>query len=88
MIDWQDAFPRQCPKLGIEAFLTCVVRPSLIPVLISFFQDEKIKVKLHKLSSKKQNFNGGGPQESIIGNLEYIAQTINNSDCVECDLKK
>ena len=77
MIDWQDAFPRQCPKLGIEAFLTCVVRPSLIPALINYFQDGKIIVKWHKISSKKQNFNGGGPQESIIGNLEYLAQFIN-----------
>ena len=22
MVDWQDAFPRQCPKLGIEAFFS------------------------------------------------------------------
>ena len=25
--DWKDAFPRQCPKLGIEAFIRCGVRP-------------------------------------------------------------
>ena len=38
MIDWSDAFPRQCPYLGIDSFIQCGVRPSLIPVLINYFQ--------------------------------------------------
>ena len=37
LIDWKDAFPNQCPKLGIDAFIQCGVRPSLIPLLISYF---------------------------------------------------
>ena len=32
MVDWKEAYDRQCPKLGVEAFLNCGVRPSLIPV--------------------------------------------------------
>ena len=32
LIDLNNAFPRQCPKLGIEALLKNGVRPSLIPV--------------------------------------------------------
>ena len=47
MIDWSKAFPRQCPKLGVESFMKNGVRPSVIPVLISFFQDRKITVKWH-----------------------------------------
>ena len=39
MIDWKQAFPRQDPKLGIEAFIKCGVRPSLIGVLINYLQD-------------------------------------------------
>ena len=39
LIDWDNAFPRQCPKLGIESFIRNGVRPSLIPVLINYFQD-------------------------------------------------
>ena len=31
LIDWKDAFPRQCPKLGIESFIRNGVRPALIP---------------------------------------------------------
>ena len=84
MFDWQDAFPRQCPKLGIEAFLKCGVRPSLIPVLINYFQDRKMYVKWHNKISHEQHLNGGGPQGSIFGILEYLAQSNNNSDCVEC----
>ena len=25
LYDWKEAFPRQCPKLGVEAFITCGV---------------------------------------------------------------
>ena len=32
LIDWNNAFPRQCPKLGIESFIQNGVRPALIPV--------------------------------------------------------
>ena len=38
-VDWKDAFPNLCHTLGIQAFLDCGVRPSLIPVLISYFKD-------------------------------------------------
>ena len=38
LVDWQQAFPRQCPKLGVQSFIRNGVRPSLIPVIISFFQ--------------------------------------------------
>ena len=30
MVDWKEAYDRQCPKLGVEAFVKCGVRPSLI----------------------------------------------------------
>ena len=30
LYDWKEAFPRQCPKLGVEAFMKCGVRNSLI----------------------------------------------------------
>ena len=39
LIDWSKAFLRQNPKLGVESFLKNGVRPALIPVLTSFFQD-------------------------------------------------
>ena len=85
MFDWQDAFPRQCPKLGIEAFMKCGVRSSLLSVLINYFQNRKMYVKWHNHVSHEQHLNGGGPQGSIIGNQEYLAQSNDNANCVKCD---
>ena len=50
LIDWKDAFPKQCPKLGIESFMRNGVRPSLIPVFINYFQDREMSVKWHGTS--------------------------------------
>ena len=47
MIDWNNAFPRQCPKLGVESFLKNGVRPSLIPMLVNYFQGCEMSVKWH-----------------------------------------
>ena len=34
LYDWKEAFPRQCPKLGVEAFMKCGVRSSLIQLQV------------------------------------------------------
>ena len=39
LIDWSKAFPRQCPRLGVDSFIRNGVRPALIPVLASFFPE-------------------------------------------------
>ena len=41
LIDWSKAFPRQCPQLGVQSFIDNNVRPALIPVLVSFFQNHQ-----------------------------------------------
>ena len=82
LIDWNNAFPRQCPKLGIESFIRNGVRPSLIPVLINYFQDRKMSVKWHGCRSVPKNIHGGGPQGATIGLLEYLSQSNNSADCV------
>ena len=46
MVDWKQAFPRQCPKL-----INNGVRPSLIPLLTNSFQQRKMKVKWHGVES-------------------------------------
>ena len=51
LVDWKEAFPRQCPKLGIESFVKNGVRAPLIPILISYFQNCKMKVKCHGVMS-------------------------------------
>ena len=87
LIDWNNAFPRQCPKLGIEAFVEMGVRPSLIPLLTSYFQDRQMSVKWHGCQSKPIHIKGGGPQGATLGILEYLAQSNKNADGVEFENK-
>ena len=82
LIDWNTAFPRQYPKLGIEAFMKNGFRPSLIPVLINYFHEREMSVKWHGCRSVPRKINGGGPQGATIGILEYLAQSNNSADCV------
>ena len=84
-IDWKQAFPRQCPKLGIEAFIAVGVRPAVIPMLINYFQNRKMCVKWKGVFSEIRRLNGGGPQGGILGILEYLAQSNDNADVVEKD---
>ena len=80
MIDWSKAFDYQSHILGIQSFIDNGVRPSLIPILLSFFQDRKMKVKWNRGLSESRNLPGGGPQGGILGILEYKSQSNNNTD--------
>ena len=79
-IDWNNAFPRQCPKLGVESFVKNGVRPALIPLLVNFFQDRSLSVKWHGLMSSVRKVKGGGPQGATLGLLEYVSQS---NDCAD-----
>ena len=83
LIDWNNAFPRQCPKLGIESFIQNGVRPALIPVLINYFQGRKMSVKWHGCRSVAKDIKGGGPQGATLGLLEYMSQSNHSADCVD-----
>ena len=85
LIDWKDAFPTQCPKLGIEAFIECGVRPSLIPLLMNYLQDRSMVVKWHNKTSKEKALPGGGPQGGLLGIMEYLAQSNKSANCVKPD---
>ena len=85
LIDWNQAFDRQCPKLGIESFISNGVRMSLIPVLVNYFQDRKMKVKWHGVFSSVREMPGGGPQGCHMGQLEYSSQSNDSGDCVSPD---
>ena len=66
-VDWKDAFPNQCPTLGIKAFMKCGIRPSLIPVLISYFEDRSVVVKWHGKPLRSDMFLVAAPREPILG---------------------
>ena len=82
MVDWKQAFPRQDATLGIQSFLKNGVRPSLIPILMSFFEDRKMIVKWHGVQSELKDLPGGGPQGSSVGILEYLSQSNDSASSV------
>ena len=85
MIDWRQAFPRQCPTLAIQSFIRNGVRPALIPILMSFFENRRMAVKWRDAMSVTKRLKGGGPQGSTKGVLSYMSQSNNNTDCVPED---
>ena len=83
LVDWKQAFPRQCPKLGIEAFILIGIRPALIPILINYFQNRNMLVKWKGIYSTVRKLKGGGPQGGTFGILEYLSQSNDNAESVE-----
>ena len=81
-IDWNSAFMRQCPKLGIKSFQKNGVRNAIIPVLVSYFQERHQSIKWKGFNSSPRIVNGGGPQGAKLGILEYLSQSNNSADCV------
>ena len=84
-VDWKQAYSRQCHTLGVESFLKNGVRPSLIPVLISYFEDREMRVKWHGKISQPRKLPGGGAMGASLGNWEFLSQTNDNADCIPED---
>jgi hypothetical protein len=59
LVDWAQAFDRQCPQLGIQSFIQNGVRKSIIPVLMSYFKNRQMKVKWRNKLSTQRNLPGG-----------------------------
>ena len=87
MVDWKEAFPRQDPLLGIQSFIKCGVRGSLIPLLVNYLQERSMKVKWRGLLSEPRHLIGGGPQGSTFGIWEYLTQSNDNAQCVPDDYR-
>ena len=81
-VDWKQAYSRQCHTLGVQSFITNGVRPALIPLLISYFEDRQMRVKWHGKLSAPRKLPGGGAMGASLGNWEYLSQTNNNADCI------
>ena len=84
-LDWAAAFDRQDPTIAIQKFIELGVRPSLIPLLISYLSDRQMKVKFNGEESEFMGLIGGGPQGTLIGQLEYLVLSNNNADTVSAD---
>ena len=81
-LDWSSAFDRQDPTLAVQKFIQIGVRPSLIPLLISYLTDRKMQVKFNGELSKILTLIGGGPQGTLLGGTEYLVQSNDNADSV------
>ena len=79
LVDWAQAFDRQCPKIGVKSFIKNGVRKSIIPLLMSYFQNRKMRVKWHNKLSTVRDLPGGGPQGSTFGLIEYDSQSNDNT---------
>ena len=81
-LDWSAAFDRQDPTLAIKKFIQLGVRPSLIPLLANYLTDRQMKVKFNGEMSEFLSLVGGGPQGTLIGQIEYLIQSNDNADIV------
>ena len=81
-VDWKQAFCRMCPNLGITKFVQNGVRPSLIPIIVSFFEDRSMRVKWRGLLSSSRRLLGGGPMGSSWGIWSYLSQSNDSADMV------
>ena len=82
MVDWSAAFDRQDPTLGIQKFIKMGVRPSLVPLLVSYLSERNIRVKFNGEVSDVYGLIGGGQQGTLLGLIEYLVQSNDNADCV------
>ena len=89
LLDWSKAFDRQDPTLAIKSFQDNGVRSSLIPILMSFFEDRRMFVKWHDVISSLKTLPGGGPQGTSVGLWSFLSQTNDNpEDTVDDNIYK
>ena len=81
-LDWAAAFDRQDPTLAVKKFIKLGVRPSLIPLLSSYLTDRTMQVKFNGELSKVLALIGGGPQGTLLGQIEYLVQSNDNADII------
>ena len=87
LVDWSQAFDRQSHTLGVQSFIDNGVRPALIPILVNFFQNRKMRVKWKGYLSTQRTLNGGGPQGGTLGIEEYLSQSNDNTIFLKEDEK-
>ena len=82
-VEWKQAYSRQSHILGVRSFAANGVRPSLLPILTSYFQKREMKIKLHGKFSKPRRMPGSGALGSSLGIWLFNSQTNNNADCIQ-----
>ena len=80
LLDFSKAFDRQDATLAVQSFQNNGVRPSLIPLLISFFEGRQMTVKWHGVNSGFRGLPGGSPQGVSLGVWSFLSQTNDNPE--------
>ena len=86
-VDYEAAFSRMCHTLGVNSFIKNGVRASLIPCLISYYEDREMYVRWHGEISSRKKMPGSGAMGATFGILEFLSQTNNNSDSIPIEDK-
>lgn len=82
LVDWSQAFDKQCLTSAREPSIGNCVRKSLMPLLINYFQDGKIIMKWKNVLSSVKDLPGGRPQGCTLGLDSYKRQSNNNSQLI------
>ena len=82
-VDMKQAYLRQDHTLGVNSFIDNGVRPELIPLLISYFEDRTMQVKWHRDLSEPRKLPGSGAIGSNFGNWELLSETNSYMDFVK-----
>ena len=72
MVDWKQAFGRQCPTLGVQSFVENGVRGTLVPLLTSYFQNRRMIVNWHGEESRMRLLKGGRPSRGTMGHIGIL----------------
>ena len=81
-LDWKSAFDHQDPTLAVKKFIQLGVRPALIPVLSDYLTNRKMRVKFNGELSEFLTLIGGGPQGTLLGQIEYLVQSNDNAQAI------
>ena len=77
--DFVSAFDKTDPTLTAAKFISIGIRPSIIPILISYMTNRKMIVKFKGTLTQPYDLIGGGPQGTLLGGLQYIITSNNCS---------
>ena len=66
LIDNKQAFSRQCHTLGVNSFIDNGVRPALILLLISYFEERQMYVRWHGEQSTPRHMPGSGAMGALL----------------------
>ena len=81
--DWRGAFDRQDPTITISKLIQLGVRSSLVPILIDYLRNRKMKVTMNGAESEQKSLIGGSPQGTLLGQLFYIGASDDAANEIE-----